>query len=670
MRVFKITPRSLSLVLVTALAAQTCDDATPDVPLAEQLASAFCTHQLNCCSPYELSIVTSERYATEDECLPFATLAARQQLSALENSLAQGRMSVDPVALDKCMKAIGQGVCNASSLQQPIYMPTVSATPDLGIALADCPDLFVGHVPNNQPCNLTQECLAGSRCVGGPPQPSYGYPGFPTPVQLVPSPGLCLAYQKPGEPCNGDADCDPDHSCRSPEFVCGELAKEGAPCVSKVDQFTGQITNNCSAKAGLFCDDVFTRTCRHVPGKDQPCNTLRPPLCDPDPRLALTCNMFTGTCKAPGNKGDPCGAPAIPPCREDLACHATQSDGIGECDTPPALGERCFDRCATPAICTSGICTNPGPAAIGAACQNNGDCASLSCSGFLAGQFVCAPNGIVPRCVGADVTVGNVMGIGGFTGGGGFGGTSGVGGSFGGRGPPPTGAGGSVGPMTGAAGVVGTGGVGGKGMPPLPGCQFSDIAPGDPLIADFTTVGGVVVIPIGGTFSYSSPAGSSMPISTVENGVLHFSAAIDGMDGVSQYWGVGIYFNGNASGTACIDATAHTGVQFDISGVVTGKDCTAQYSTNDSIHTDATFDPAKGAGPPGSFSPQLTLTIPPMTTTTMFIPFAGTGAPSGGNPAVGVDKSKLTGVQWQVTAGPGLDNSCVVDLFIDNVRFF
>ena len=190
----------------------------------------------------------------------------------------------------------------------------------------------------------------------------------------------------------------------------------------------------------------------------------------------------------------------------------------------------------------------------------------------------------------------------------------------------------------------------------------------DPLIADFTGFEGMVVIPIGGTFSYASPMGSMVPISTVENGALHFSATIDGMDMMSQYWGVGIYFNGNPSGTACIDGTAHAGVQFDISGFLTGSACSAQFSINDSTHTDVTFDP-KGAGPPGSYSPQLALMIPP-TPMTVFVPFAGTGAPAGGSPLTGIDRSKLTGVQWQVTTAPGLGNTCIVDLTIDNVRFF
>ena len=42
-------------LLAASLAALTCDDAPPDVPLALQVAKAFCAHQFACCSPFELS---------------------------------------------------------------------------------------------------------------------------------------------------------------------------------------------------------------------------------------------------------------------------------------------------------------------------------------------------------------------------------------------------------------------------------------------------------------------------------------------------------------------------------------------------------------------------------------------------------------------------------------
>ena len=69
------------------------------------------------------------------------------------------------------------------------------------------------------------------------------------------------------------------------------------------------------------------------------------------------------------------------------------------------------------------------------------------------------------------------------------------------------------------------------------------------------------------------------------------------------------------------------------------------------------------------YAPQAQLTVG-TTSATIMMPFSGTGAPSGGNPALAVEKSKLTGVQWQFTTPPGVENSCVVDFTIDNVRFF
>ncbi|HXU04624.1 MAG TPA: hypothetical protein VN903_26865 [Polyangia bacterium] len=681
MRTLRIGPRSFLLISVAVLTLQTCDDARPVVPLAEELATAFCTHQLSCCSPYELSLVTSDRYTTESECLPYATLAAREQLGAIEGALAQGRITVDPAALDECVKAIAGAACNVSgNVQLGAYVPTnVSSVPDLGTALKYCPNLFVGHVANNQACNLTQECVAGSRCVGGPPPPPIyngGYGGQTMPVQLLPSPGLCIPYQKDGDRCNDSSDCEPNHSCRAPDFVCGPPNKEGDPCTTNFDPLTGIVTSGCSPELGLFCDDQSTFTCRHYPRAGDPCNFNRPPLCDPDPALALSCEQrFSGTCKPSGTAGEACGAIAIPPCRDDLACHPTQADGIGTCGAIPGLGEKCFDRCASPALCAAGVCTMPGTKRAGEPCTFNGECASLSCSGFQSGHYVCSTNGVQPRCVGAAVTVGNISGFGGM---GGFGGTSGFAGSIGsgfagsfvsGRGGAPIG--GSTGMIgiggSGNIGAGGFGGAGGRGGPPL-GCQFSDFPPGDPLIADFNGPDGMPVIPIGGTFTYAAPSGSGSPELTFTNGALHFRATTMGM-ATAQYWGVGIFFNGNFLGTDCVDATIHTGVQFDISGTVAGTGCTAQYSTTDSAHTDNTNDPAKGSGPPGSYSPQLSLAITPATTT-MQIPFTGTGAPTGGSPLVGIDKSRLTGVQWQFTTETGLDNSCEVDVTIDNVRFF
>jgi hypothetical protein len=44
--------------------------------------------------------------------------------------------------------------------------------------------------------------------------------------------------------------------------------------------------------------------------------------------------------------------------------------------------------------------------------------------------------------------------------------------------------------------------------------------------------------------------------------------------------------------------------------------------------------------------------------------------PASGSPSTAVDKSKLTGVQWQFTVAAGATSMCMVDVVIDNVSFY
>jgi len=240
----------------------------------------------------------------------------------------------------------------------------------------------------------------------------------------------------------------------------------------------------------------------------------------------------------------------------------------------------------------------------------------------------------------------------------GHGGSTGTAGTQGSGGTSNTGTGG------------GGGGGGGGGSGPAAGCAVSDLAMGDPLIADFSTTDGGPVLAIGGTFVYPNPGG---PVATVSGGAWQVAFTTTSM-GSNQYWGAGIYFNGNSTGTDCVDATSHTGVQFDIKGTFTGTmtGCSVQYSTNDSAHADSTAgsppDP-KAAGPAGSYAPQLDITS--MLTAggaTLKVPFVGTGAPANGSPATGISKDKLVGVQWQLTTMAS--SACTLTLTIDNVMFY
>jgi hypothetical protein len=217
---------------------------------------------------------------------------------------------------------------------------------------------------------------------------------------------------------------------------------------------------------------------------------------------------------------------------------------------------------------------------------------------------------------------------------------------------------------TGAAGTTGTAGTTGAGGSSSGlGCQTSDVAPGDPLIADFSMAdGGAASLAIGGTFTYGPG-----PTAMVVGGAWNVTATSTGMT-AAQYWGAGIYFNGNSAGTDCVNGAAHTGIQFDISGSVSGTGCTVQFSINDSEHSNNASDP-KGAGDSTSYAPQLAIPVANITSTptTMMVAFT---QPTGGSPASAVDPTKLTGVQWQFTTAAGTTNSCMVDITIDNVKFY
>jgi hypothetical protein len=255
------------------------------------------------------------------------------------------------------------------------------------------------------------------------------------------------------------------------------------------------------------------------------------------------------------------------------------------------------------------------------------------------------------------------------------GGCSSSGGSTGTAGSSSTGTAGS----SGTAGTTGnggnsSGGSGGSGgaSGPAAGCMASALAPGDTgngpyTIADFTAVDGGASYPIGGTFTYASPDGAVAPTPTVANGGWHVTLSAPGMASAPQYIGFGIYFNGNTAGDECVDATPHMGVKFDISGMVTG--CTVQFSTNDSAHADSTVTGAdkKAGGPKGAYAPQAAVTVT-STVATVMVPFTG-GTLGTGSPATDIDKSKLTGVQWQFTVATGTA-TCVADIVIDNVAFY
>jgi hypothetical protein len=253
-------------------------------------------------------------------------------------------------------------------------------------------------------------------------------------------------------------------------------------------------------------------------------------------------------------------------------------------------------------------------------------------------------------------------------------GTGGSGGTSSGTGGTSSHTGGA----TGSGGTsAGTGGSGGAAV--TVGCQMSD-APASADIATFAAPDAGLTI-MGGYYTYgSTPA----PQYTPGTGSITVTDVVQ-VAATNNYQGFGIFFNGNSGGTDCIDAHTYTGVQFDISGSLMGTGCTIQFSITDSAHSDSTVlkadgtpnDP-KAAGPKGSYSPQLNVPATDFTSTPMTIkvPFTGTGAPTGGSPAITttpLDPTKIEGVQWQLTtpvAADGGATECNLSMTLANIKFY
>ncbi len=258
---------------------------------------------------------------------------------------------------------------------------------------------------------------------------------------------------------------------------------------------------------------------------------------------------------------------------------------------------------------------------------------------------------------------------------------SGTGGSKG-TGGTTSGAGGThTGGSTGTGGTsTGTGGAAGATV----GCGISDV-PASADIATFATPDGGIGSMFG-TFTYGD---TPKPTATPGTGMVTVMDTVQ-IDSKAHYQGFGIYMNGNAAGTECVNGSSYTGIQFDLSGSLTGTGCAMVFSINDSEHADSTVlkDPTmpslgpndpKAGGPAGSYAPQLAITASQIssTVTTIKVPFTGTGSPafSGGaaSPATAVDPMKLTGVQWQMAvpvASDGGATECVWNLNIANVKFY
>jgi hypothetical protein len=196
-------------------------------------------------------------------------------------------------------------------------------------------------------------------------------------------------------------------------------------------------------------------------------------------------------------------------------------------------------------------------------------------------------------------------------------------------------------------------------------CTASEtvVAPADGLIADFKDPD--VGINFVGGHMLAYPIGSpTAPNYTTVGGSLHITLNRPATS-VPQYLGVIV-----GAEPKCVDATAFDGVQFLISGSLSG--CTMRYYANDDAHQDDTTGALHASGPAGSYPPQTTIRPSQVTSTAQILrmPFDGQ---SGGSPATPVDPARLIFFGWQFdvdASSSGAQAPCIADLTIDDVRLY
>ena len=193
-------------------------------------------------------------------------------------------------------------------------------------------------------------------------------------------------------------------------------------------------------------------------------------------------------------------------------------------------------------------------------------------------------------------------------------------------------------------------------------------APADGLIADFTNPdGGGIRIP-GEIVTYAAPkvAGLGAATYTTSQGALTVKVKA-APTSTPQFLGVVVAFSN------CIDASGFAGVQFTISGSLSG--CPMQYATGDVEHQDMTFAAPIATGSVGSYPPQNRIAVDELKSVprTIKAPFVATDIR--GNPPVPLDSSKLISTLWQFSVpvaaeGENYNPLCTGSLTIDDIKFY
>lgn len=216
---------------------------------------------------------------------------------------------------------------------------------------------------------------------------------------------------------------------------------------------------------------------------------------------------------------------------------------------------------------------------------------------------------------------------------------------------------GAAGFSGGAAGATGTTAncISGATMPPAAALitDFSDAVPDPNSPGQFKFGGGTATRVQGGTSEFADTT-ETKPTLAITSGALSVSASSKG-----SYTGVVLYMNG----PACIDGSGYTGVQFDLNGSL--GTCVLSFGFAFADDLSPASDSQRGiCAATNCYGPSVV--VASTGTGTVKEPYT---AVSGGSPDMGVDRQKLTGVQWQLQS-PAAGTTCSANFTLDNISFY
>ena len=264
--------------------------------------------------------------------------------NAVDEAVAEGRVSYDPEAAWRCVRGTLVAPCNLFETEP------------------SCGAVYVGTAAIGQPCVIDLECEGAAWCDA-----------------TSECPGLCRQARSIGSGCTADRQCGGLASCRLGS--CQEKLRLDDPCSSDGAQCVGLLSCSRAAvdRPATFCRNPFEG---HEPGQ-----SCRPAGC----QAGLYCRFASDLdhrCDTQQREGETCFHGSPNACTSGLICDfeglAPRPEVPGECKPAPVQGELCWVDCTPGHVCAH---TEPGdPRGECQAMRDNGQecttsehCWSLTC---------------------------------------------------------------------------------------------------------------------------------------------------------------------------------------------------------------------------------------------------------------------------------------------------